>query len=268
MSWFRDVVDNKLEQKGVKLNKKSYGGVAPDPLKFEDLRVGNTQVVDENGNVRDQYKSGFDSLLPQYQTELDKINLNTDALSKLRDRALGSGESAWLTLQKQNLQNSLGDMRDSATAQQGSGYADTLSSLARSGGLSGGAAERAARQTKSDYNKARQQIARYGSSEANNLAIKDDEMKNQMLAQIQGLESQALQPQILKSQAMLGQMGKEQDLGFQSNQNNIQRALDELAQKRQFDMQTYAEQMKAYAADRTAFAQQNSGSKGGGKGGK
>lgn len=248
--------------------KKKFKGVRPSALKFEDLNVKNTQVVDENGNVRDQYKSGFDSLLPQYQTELDKINLNTDALQKLRERALGSGDSAWLQLQKANLQNSLGDMRDSATAQQGTGYANTLSSLARSGGLSGGASERAARQNSSDYNKARQQIARYGSSEANNLAIKEDEMKTQMLGQVQGLESQALQPQIMKSQAMLGQMGREQDLGFNSNQNNIQRALDELAQKRQFDMQTYSEQMKEYAADRTAFAQANAGGKkGGGKGG-
>ena len=247
--------------------KPGYSGVMPVAPKFEELNANNTQILDENGNVRERYQQSFDSLLPQYQTELDKINVNTDALTKLRERTLAPGESPWLAMQKANLQTKLADMRDSANSQQGSASANTLSNLARQGGLSGGAAERAMRQNSSDFNKAKQQIARFGVTEGNNLAIADEKEKTQMLAQLQGLEFQAIQPQMAKVQAMLGQMSKEQGLGMDANQFNINTALNELAQKRAFDMQRYSEQMKQYAADRTAHAQeqQSGGGKGGGK---
>jgi hypothetical protein len=243
----------------------AYAGVAPKDLVFSELNANNTQILDEYGNVRERYQQGFDSLLPQFQTELDKINLNTGALEKLRERALSPGESPWLAMQKANLQNKLGDMRDSAVSQQGAANANMLSSLAMAGGLSGGAAERANRQSNSDFNKARQQISRYGVTEGNNLAIADEQQKQQLLGQLQGLEIQALQPQIMKSQAMLGQMSNEQGLGMNANAFNINTALNELAQKRAFDMEQYKAKMEQYAADRTAHAQENAG--GGGKGG-
>lgn len=244
-----------------------YTGTMPIAPEFKNLNANDTQVLDENGNVREKYQQGFDSLLPQYQSELDKINLNTDALAKLRERALGTGESPWLAMQKANLQNKLADMRDSAADQQGAASANALSALARQGGLSGGASERAMRQNASDFNKARQQIARFGITSENELAIADEKERNQMLSQLQGLEIQALQPQMAKTQALLGQMSKEQGLGVDTNQFNINTALNELAQKRAFDMQRYSEQMKMYAADRTANAQENSKGGGGGKGG-
>lgn len=242
------------------------GGDAPVAPNFEDLNASNTQILDENGNVRDQYQSGFQSILPQYQSELDKIQLNTDALQKIREKALAPGDSAWLTLQKSNLQNNLADMRDSAVDQMGSGRANALSGLASSGGLGGGAAERVTRQTNSDFNKNRQEIARYGSTQENTLASTDEQQKNQLLSQLPGMEAQAIQPDIMKAQATLGQMTNEQQLGNQDNNYNINTALGELAQKRNFDLSKYQQQLTAYGADRTAFAEQNAkGGKGGGK---
>lgn len=243
------------------LKNAQYNVQRPDALSFNDLNANNTQVLDENGNVRDQYKLGFDSIMPQVNQQMGNIDFSTEGLQALRQKALQQGPSPWLQLQQQQLGNQLSQSKDDASSQNASANANAMSQLARSGGLSSGASERTAKSGAQSLNQQQQQIARQGITSGLDLQIQDENNKNALLSALPGQEAQAFAPQFQMANANLGQLGKEQALQMQADQSNIGTGLNELTQKRAFDLDQYQEKMKAWAADRTAQAQENAGKK-------
>lgn len=249
MSWMDDIIA-----------AKNAG--QPAALNFDASTWGaNNPLVNADGTLKQNARLGFDSKLPQFQDQLNTINLNKDGLQAIRDRAIGSGTSPWLSLQRQALDNKMGQMRDDSVQQGATAGASAMSALARTGGLSSGARERVLKNNASNQMMSGQQLARFGNEQGVGLNIADEQMKQQALMQLPGMENQAIQPDIQKANAMMTQLGKEQSLGVDVGQYNLGTAKDELTQKRAFDLSQYQEKMKAWAAGKTADAQANAGKK-------
>lgn len=253
-------------------NGDSATGKKPADMIFENSgfsskdKNGNVienPVLNPDGTLKDQFKTTFSSILPQVRQELGGVNQDLSGLNAIKQRALSAPGtvSPWLALQQQHLGSQLDQMRDDSTASGASSLADATSGLARGGGLGGGASERLARQGMFDQNKARQQISRFGIDQGNNLAVQDENTKNQMLQQLPGLQNQAYQNDLGKSNTILNQMSKEQTGAEDAQKSNLQNVMNELQSKRSFDLGQYQSKLAAWGAGKTADAQANAGKK-------
>lgn len=190
---------------------------------------------------RPEFKSLIDPatglLKDQYNVKLDERGLNA-----FRDRALSQGPSAWqnLALEKQKLDESA--LKDSTLQQGSSAAAQARSALASRGGLSGGAAERLAKDQMRNQMSGLQNVGFQGQQARANIGLQDEQMKNQFLQALPGQELAALQPQ----------------------QFNIQNAINQNRDLNTANLSAYKDQMAAYGAKQQANAMRGTG--GGGKG--
>lgn len=232
----------------------------------------------ETGKMKDafQVQAGQIDPLKSNLQELDqrmgKVNLNTQGLEAIRQRALSQGPSAWAQMAEQKQRMEEGQQRSDAAAQGASAQAQARSQLAMRGGLSGGARQRLAMQGARDMAAQGQQVGAQGQLARANIGLQDEQTRNQMLSQLPGMELQALQPEMQKVSAWQQMAGTEQGQDFQrqqfnqnaamsSQQFNVANALKEQQAQNAANMQLYQEQMKDVSAERQARSTEKAGKK-------
>lgn len=202
-------------------------------------------------SLRDQ--SG---LLGNKNLRLDKgqdITMNTQGLEEIRKRALGTGPSAWAQMAQQKAAGDIANQRSAATASGNSAQAQARAGLASHGGLRGGAAERLALGGQQNLMSQRQNLASQGAQNNLNIGLQDETQRTELLKGLPGMETQALQPQILNRQA-----------GTEAQKYNIGNALQDKYAQDQAAQTAYQQQMQTWAAKNQADAIAKAG---GGKGG-
>lgn len=206
--------------------------------------------------VRPEWESLLDPktglLKSQYQMQYGPdITANSQALDALRSQTLSQGPSAWAQLanQQQGLQEA--GQRSGAAQQAASSAAQARSGMASKYGLSQGANQSLARQNMRDQMNSMQNIAAQGAQQRGQIGLQDAAQKQQALMQLPGMEVQATAPQF-----------QNRALSLNTQQFNVGGAANEVNQKRQADLSSYNDQMKAWAAQQQADAIRNSGSGG------
>ncbi len=174
-----------------------------------------------------------------------KFNPDMQGMEAYRARALGTGPSAWAqqALGKQGLEEQ--GLKNSAQAQGASAQSQARSSLASKYGLSPAAQQRLALQGQRDQMGSLQNVGFQGAKTRADIGVQDEATKNQFLQNLPGQELNLANANTANQQFNIGQA---------VNQNNAQNL---------FNINKYNENMKAWAAGKTADAQGNSG--GGGK---
>lgn len=197
--------------------------------------------------IRPEWESqqGADGLLKDPYKIAADLSVDQRGLEKYRERALGTGDSAWAKLAKEQQGLEEAGLRDKLGQQAGSAQAQARSSLAMRGGLSGGAAERIAKSGARDQMAGAQNLAAQGAMARGNIGLQDEQMRTQMLGNLPGMELQAMQPQL-------------QNKNIQ--QWNIDKALNENLQKRAFETNKYNQKMQAWAGQGQAQAIKDSDS--------
>jgi hypothetical protein len=204
-----------------------------------------------------------DSNMSAFEQMLNGLNVDTRGLEALRGeglRAPGS-ESAWATLAKQAQGLEEQKQLDTAARTGASQEASAFSNLARRGGVSSGARERIASGGALAQLRGRQEIAGQGAQARATIGLQDEGNRLDILKALPGLEAAAVQPGIQKAGLWSQLAQQESNQKFDANRFNTTNLIGERDKKADYDMGKYAEQMKAWAADRTATAQENSGKK-------
>ncbi len=208
---------------GVRINKQTdferQAGVMP--VNYEGTRDVNS------GELLGQYR------LDPYQGE---------AVQALKQQAFAQGDSPWAQLQNQKLALEQSGLMDQAAKQGTQAMSQAQSQLAMSGGLSGGARERMARQGARDLMVARQGISRQGAT--GRMGIQEGDID--------------------RKQSLLGNFANAEQA---SQQGNIQTAMGDIQNQALFDSNRYNQQMQAWGAKQAADAQRTAASmqRGGGK---
>lgn len=207
--------------------------------------------------IRPDWESQLDPntglLKSQYQTQYGPdITADMRGLEAFRNRALQTGPSAWAGLAKDQQGLEEASLRSRLGTQAGSAAAQARSSLASKQGLSKGASERLAGQSMRDQMMGMQGIAAEGARARGAIGLQDEQMRQQALGQLPGMEIAATQPQFSNRQ-----------MNLQNQQWNIQNALNEQTQKRANDANVYNQKMQTWAGQQQANAMRDSG--GGGK---
>lgn len=154
--------------------------------------------------------------MPQVSSRGIKVDPTAQGqgLRTMMERATAKGPSSWLTAQmgRQGVEQQAA--LDQSVQQSQSGAAAGRSALAMRGGLTGGAAERMARQGARDLNAGRAQVSRQGMLDRFGLQAQEEDRKLGLLGQAAGME-QGLNL-ANSDMGMRGQMfNSQQDLGSQ-----------------------------------------------------
>lgn len=211
------------------------GQIQPNRPTYDSLRDPTT------GLMKNQYQVNWG----------DNVSADQRGMDAYRNMALGSGPTPWasaaLNAQKLDEQN----LRDSTQQQGASAQAGARSALASKYGLSPAAQERLAIQGQRAQMSGLQNVGMQGAQARAQIGMQDANTRNQFL---QGLPGQDL------AQANLAMANKQGNLGLQ--QWNIQNAFNDKLTNDAANMNTYNEQMKAWAANKQGDAMANSGSGG------
>ena len=179
------------------------GGIKPgandQPAAFNGLRSidAGIQYDDKGRPMRNNYTAMTDNqgnLLSQFRMA-DKIGadvaLDKTAMNTMQNRALSTGPSAWATMaeQKQRMeqQNALSQNNRMAAANTNRSYG----LLAAKGGLSAGQRERLAMQGQRTGFQGAQGINNQGLLARQNIGLQDQQMKDQLLTQLPGMQLNA-----------------------------------------------------------------------------
>ncbi|NJM54550.1 MAG: hypothetical protein HC841_00260 [Verrucomicrobiae bacterium] len=256
---------------GGKYIKKHLGDKSPDFFSSDayatmnKLRPEFTSLVDPStGKLSTQYQvETAPSNMPTLEEMLAGINLNTQGLEKFRGEALRDAgtDSLWAQIAKQQQAMEEQGVIDKAARAGATSTASAFSNLARRGGTSAGARERLAGQGALGLMRGRQDIAMEGAKARANIASTDESNRIGMLGQLPGMEVAALQPGLQKTNIWAQMAGQESAQKYDANKFNVGNLIGERDKKAEYDMGKYAEIMKAWGADRTAAAQENSGKK-------
>lgn len=197
------------------------------------------------------YNAETMSLTPDVQKRLDALKMDTRGLDKFRQEALRRGTSPWANLMnKKQYQEEMGAI-DRAKQEARSGRAQAESDLARTGGLTSGARERAGLASQRNMLNMSQDASRQGNLNRLQIGINDESNRIAQLGQLPGMENQLYQNQFAKEQAWA--KARDQD---------IQRQIAEQNARNEFNMKNYQNQLQAGAAQQQAQATRDSGSKG------
>lgn len=232
---------------------------------------------------------GMTSNIAGLEGRLNNINLNTQGLEAIRNRALSYGPSAWATgmLGKQGVEEATA--RDNNSRLGRTALTSAENDLAMNGGLSGGARERLARMGNRDIASGAQSVARQGQLDRFGIGTSDEEQRLDLLKNLPGMEIAALQPELQKTSMWSGLADTEAnrklglDLGnrdfeanrqkfniqtdidrqkyntdslFRNNSFNIQNSIAEKRARDEAELAKYQTTMAAYGANRTADAQE------------
>ena len=215
----------------------------------------SSQGLNDDGSP---IRQAFDSLVDPSTGRLkDGYTMNQagldptkwDGYSQYKKEALRTGPSAWANLQNQSVDASTMANKEAAARQAMSSMNQGNSNLARMGGISEGSRGLAARSSGRDMLMARQQAARAGDTNKLNVATTDESNRVGQLANLATTEQS-----IGTYNNTLEAKQKEYNIGNLMHENDSRRSYNDL---------TYQEQMKKWAADRTATATEHSS--GGGK---
>lgn len=196
---------------------------------------------------RPGYTSGFNPnrlLEGEMDRRLGGINLNTQGLERFRSDATRRGPSPWARLQNQSLSQQELGQREGAYQQAGTQAAEARGQLAMRGGLSSGARERLARDASRGAMAMSQNIGRDAMAARMQTGIQDEQNRMAQLAQLPGMELQALQPEFQKTQ-----------LWGQARQADAKAMADESERINEFQMNLWKELMADIQGQREAWAQ-------------
>lgn len=245
--------------------------VAPDFFKsdafktMERLRPGFQSLIDpKTGKLGANYQvEAAPSNMPALEQMLAGIQLNTQGLDKLRGEALREAgtDSVWAQIARQQQAMEEQSVLDKAARAGAASTASAFSNLARRGGTSAGARERLASGGALNLMRGRQDVAMEGAKARANISATDEGNRLSLLRELPGMEVAALQPGLQKTNIWAQMAGQESAQKFDANKFNVSNLIGERDKRADFDMGKYAEIMKAWGADRTAQAQENSGKK-------
>ncbi len=227
-----------LEAQQAEAKKLQSMGVNPDG---SPIRPGWDSQLGPDGLLKDNYRL----------TDRGLVQVDQRGIGAIRERALSQGPSAWAKMmtdkQKLEEQGARDQAAQSAQGQNAQAYND----LSMRGGVSGGARNRIAMMNSRNSMMAGQNVARQGMLDRANIGVQDETQRLGLLNNLAGLDFQ---------QAGLDERNRAYSTDIQGR--NINAALSELDKKRMQDMNVYSEQMKKWAAGKSADAQAAAGSGG------
>lgn len=188
----------------------------------------------------------------QYQANIAGLDpASWEAYQKYRTEGLreAGALSPWAKLQMEKQAAEQAQARDQAARQAMTAQSQAMSQLAMRGGLGGGARTSLAKGLGRDLLTQRQATARQGIMERLGISSEDERSRQQALQSLAGTE------------ADIGKYNKQ--LEAQQTQFNLQNLLRDVEGRRAYEMGTYSEQMKKWAAERQAQATERSGGGGG-----
>ena len=232
-----------LKMQTDKANAMRAQGLNPDgsPISPEFQSIANP-----DGTLKSAYE-----LSPWQQVSADTGALDMYKQSALRGAGVDS-PYAKLALERQQLEQA------ASADQAGAGAANTMlqaaSRLAQSGGISGGARERLARQGAQSGFIQRQGVERQGALDRLGIRSQDEQNRLAGLQSLQGMQNQQADIQF-KNQQQAANIGE----------FNVGSRQKEQEAKRLFDANKYNQQMQAWAAGKSADAQRRAAGGGGKK---
>lgn len=208
------------------------------------------QVQDDLKNIGRPDRPAWESLLGQdglmkEQYQLGAGGMQTGFLDRMRDQALRDPgqQSQWRQLAGQQLDQRQAAQGDQLARQQAGQQSQAMNRLAMTGGLRGGAGERMAGAGANNALLEQQRLARQGNQQRLGLDVQDEQNRLQGLSQLGNAEMQ------------VGGFNRD------TQKYNIDKALQDTLQKRASDLNFYNEDMRAWAAERTAQATPSGGGK-------
>jgi hypothetical protein len=200
------------------------------------------------------YEMSFDpstmSFAPEIQSRLGGLSMDMRGMDKFRDDALRSRPSAWAGMMNKLQYANEAGAKDRAVDQSRAGVRTGEADLASKGGLSSGARERLARGGAKDLLAVGQDVSRQGNLNRMQVGIQDEQNRVQELSQLPGMENNLLQTNLQK-----------EGMYDQAKQQDLARAIAENDKRNQYNQNLYNQKMSAWAADRQAYATENSGKK-------
>ena len=199
---------------------------------FGKLQEGDAGYTTVGGGINEIDRDRPD-FLTMRDTEGNLADRFTQTMGQshtaLRDKAMAEGDSAAAAMQREQMQNAYRDQTNRLGQQQGSQLAQARSGMAMRGGIGSGARERLAAQGMQQGMAAQQGLGRNLANQNLNISMQDEQMKNQILQGMGGVEN-AMQRQ------------------------NIDRLGQDISGQNTFMATNYGEDMKAYAAQKSAAA--------------
>lgn len=194
---------------------------------------------------RPDWASNLDPSTGLLKTSLQsQFNPDMSGMNAYKDMALGTGASPWAQAQLQNQALQEQGLKNSVGQQGASAEAGARSQLASKFGLSPAASERLATQNQRNQMTNLQNVGFQGAQARGQIGSQDAQNRQQFLA---GLPGQQM--------ALAGAQ-------TQNQQYNIGNAVNETNAKRANDLNTYNQQMQAWAANKSGDAMRQSGSGG------
>jgi len=215
--------DNNKQQQYQLIDPQQYQDMMKDVKKYAGRpdRPEFESMLGPEGMIKEQY---------QLQNNLDPRYLEQMRQDGLRQPG---EQSQWRKLMEQKVQGQAGQAMANAQGQT----SNAMSNMAMKGGLRGGAAERMAGRGAQQALQAGQGVL----GQRLGLDIADEQMRGQQLGAL--------------GQAEMGAAGFQRA----GDQFNIQNSLNDVLQKRASDINAYNEEMRAWAAERTAASTPSSG---------
>lgn len=247
-----DVSAQPAQEASVKMDQGPFAGLRSlnAQIKYDaqgrPIRNDYLSVTDSNGNLLDQFqmskKIGAD------------VNMNTQGLDEIRNRALSIGPSAWAQLAMQKQQQEEAQGINKANRQTQAAQNSAFSMLAGRGGLSAGQKERLAMQGQRQAFAGGQQARNTGLMNRLDIQMQDQKQKDAFLSQ---LPSQDL------AKANFDQSQRAYRDSYLNQDNSL--ALKDIGGYNAYNSGAYDAAMKEWGTAKTADAQARASSGGGKK---
>lgn len=219
---------------------------AEERRRENDIRQKEHELAMKNAGRPDrpewESQLGKDGLL-KGNLQLDSGGLQTGFLDRMRTEGLRDpgSQSAWGALANQQIDRQQLSQRDQLGRQQAGQMGQAINNLAMQGGIRGSAGERMAGRMANQGLMQQQQMARQAGDQRMNVSMQDEQNRLRNLSNL--------------GQAEMGVAGFNQG----TQKYNIGNALQENLAKRAADVNFYNEDMRAWAAERTAAATPSGG---------
>lgn len=253
-----------------KLSDQWYKNVEKNFLENADkpMRPQFESILDKNGKLKSNFQLNYDPAYAGISDIWSKAGFqgyDPTAINAYQNEALRSGPSAWNELMKKQLGMQTEDQLNQNIQQAMGAQAAAQSDLAMRGGLSSGARERGAENLSRSIHRGNQGVRRSGMESGLNIDIQDEQNRLGALANLPGMQLALANAKTSAAQTRAGALStakmSDAEKQFQANQLNQQAYLNEMSQKRGFDMGNYSELMKAWGAGKTADAAGGGGGK-------
>lgn len=233
----------KFEQQQQQIKAQAAQGLNPDG---SPIAPEFKSMLDAAGNLDSKYN------LAQWQNVMP----DTAALDQYKQTALrGAGElSPWAKLQQQKMGVDQAQALDNAGAASSTSMMSAMSNLAKTGGLSGSARERAMSQAANAGMVNRQTVGRQNMLDTLNLKAQDETNRMSGLQTLQGMQNTQADAQFRNAQQ-----------GQETNKYNTGNLLLETDRQRQFTQDQWKQKMQTWGANKSADAQAKASGGGGGK---